>query len=77
VTLRELSVFYLDSAAAIRLRMKKLRTEAKTLEDEEAVRAIRRRIADLAPILRETHELAELTAHYYDRGYFRNAKYTL
>jgi hypothetical protein len=23
------------------------------------------------------NELAELTAHYYDKGYYRNEKYTL
>jgi hypothetical protein len=28
-------------------------------------------------MLTQMNELAELTAHYYERGYWRNAKYTL
>ena len=31
----------------------------------------------MTPILTEMNALAELTAHYYDRGYRRNADYTL
>ena len=32
---------------------------------------------ELTPMLTQMNELAELTAHYYKRGYYRNAKYTL
>ena len=31
----------------------------------------------LSTMLREARELAVLTERYYDRGYHRNAKYTL
>ena len=48
-----------------------------TETDPEAVFQIKRRIAELTPILTEMNELAELTAHYYERGYYRNEKYTL
>jgi len=38
---------------------------------------IKRRIAELTPMLTQMNELAELTAHYYDKGYYRSEKYTL
>ena len=31
----------------------------------------------LQVLLRQSRELAELTQHYYERSYYRNAKYTL
>ena len=31
----------------------------------------------LQQLLRQSHELADLTGHYYERGYYRNEKYTL
>lgn len=34
-------------------------------------------LAELTPILTQMNELAELTAHYYDRGYWRSEKYTV
>ena len=36
---------------------------------------LERRMAALAPMLRQMNELAELTAHYYERGYDRNEGY--
>jgi hypothetical protein len=45
--------------------------------DPEAIWHIKRRIAELTPMLTQMNELAELTAHYYDKGYYRNEKYTL
>ena len=35
------------------------------------------RIRMLSTMLREANELAVLTERYYDRGYRRNAKYTI
>ena len=46
-------------------------------EDPEQIWQLKRRIAELSPILTQMNELAELTAHYYDRGYYRSGKYTL
>jgi len=77
MTLLEMSVFYADSAAIIRTRMAELRAEARAQTDPEAAQKIQRRIADLLPILRETRELATLTAHYYDRSYHKHERYTL
>ena len=45
--------------------------------DEASGRAVRRRITELEPLLRETRELAVLTARYYDRSYHRHERYTL
>ena len=45
--------------------------------DPEEIWHIKRRIHDLTPMLTQMNELAELTAHYYDRGYYRSEKYTV
>ena len=44
---------------------------------EETARSLRRRVAELLPLWQEARDLARLTAHYYDRGYYRNEKYTV
>lgn len=46
-------------------------------EDPEECWRLKRRITDLMPLLQEARDLALLTAHYYDRSYYRNEKYTL
>lgn len=77
MTLLEMSVLYGASAAALRMRVSELRCAERRARDPEAARALRRRIAELLPLLQETRELAALTAHYYETGYHRNEKYTL
>ena len=76
MTLEELSETYRDAAQPIRARLKQLRGELATQTDPEAVFHLKRRIAELTPILTQLNELADLTAHYYERGYWRNEKYT-
>ena len=66
MTLLEMSAQYAYSAAAIRLRITELRAAAKQA-DPETAQLLLRRIAELTPLLRESRELAFLTAHYYDR----------
>lgn len=77
MTLMEMSVLYADSAAAIRTRIVELRDEERVQTDEEAVRQLRRRIAELVPLWREMRELCALTANYYDRSYHKHEKYTI
>lgn len=77
MTLLEMSVRYADSAAAIRARMALLRAAARAEEDPEVRRRLQLRIEALRPILRETRELAVLTARYYDRSYHKHERYTL
>jgi len=73
----ELSGGYRDSEAALRARIARLRTEARAQSDREAARALELRADALTPLLRETRELAVLTARCYDRGYARYDRYTL
>ena len=77
MTLRELSKGYREAAAPLRQRLAQLRRELKTATDPEEIWHLKRRIAELTPMLTQMNELAELTAHYYDRGYYRSEKYTL
>lgn len=77
MTLREMSKDYRAAAVPLRQRLAQLRRELKAAQDPEAVWHIKRRIAALTPMLTEMNELAELTERYYERGYYRNEKYTL
>ena len=77
MTLAELSRCYEEAAVPLRNRLNLLRTMLAATDDPEEVWHLKRRIAELTPMLTQMNELAELTAHYYDRGYYRNEKYTL
>ena len=77
MTLLEMSVYYADSVALIRTRMAELRAAERAETDPDAARRLRLRIETLRPLLRETRELAVLTARYYDRSYHKHEKYTL
>ena len=77
MTLAELSEGYRESAALLRARLSQLRRQANQTDDAEELWHLKRRIAELSPILTQMNELADLTAHYYDRGYYRNEKYTV
>ncbi len=77
MTLKELSLCYEAAAVPLRQRLKELRQQLEQAEDPEKIWALRRRIAELTPLLTQMNELADLTAHYYDRGYWRSEKYTI
>lgn len=77
MTLLELSREYEAGAALLRRRLHELRKLLEQAEDPEEIWHIKRRIAELSPILTQMNELAELTGHYYERGYWRNEKYTV
>lgn len=77
MTLAQLSKDYEASAALLRSRLRLLRQMLAQAEDPEDIWHIKRRIAELTPMLTQMNELAELTAHYYERGYYRSEKYTL
>ena len=77
MTMEEISAEYRASAELLRARLKQLRQKKKEAHDPEAIWQLNRRIAELTPILTQMNELAELTEHYYDRGYWRNEKYTV
>lgn len=77
MTLAELSLSYEEAAALLRARLLILRRALAASRDPEEIWHLKRRIAELTPILTQMNELAELTAHYYDPGYWRNEKYTV
>lgn len=77
MTLLEISRSYREAAQPLRQRLRQLRLALRETEDPEQIWHIKRRIAELTPMLTQMNELAELTEHYYDRGYWRNEKYTL
>ena len=77
MTLQEMSRSYREAAEPLRCRLRQLRGMLAQAEDPEEIWHIRRRIAELTPMLTQVNELAELTEHYYERGYYRNEKYTL
>lgn len=77
MTLAELSISYTASAQLLRQRLRELRQLEKATQDVQAREQLRCRIRKLAVMQMQMNELASLTQHYYDRGYWRNAKYVL
>ena len=77
MTLQELSAEYEAAAVPLRARLSLLRKLLAQATDSEEVWHLQRRNAELTPMLTQMNELAELTAHYYDKGYYRSEKYTL
>ena len=77
MTMQELSLCYQEAAVPLRNRLRELRIQLAGAEDPEEIWHIRRRITELTPMLTEMYELAELTARYYERGYYRSEKYTV
>ena len=77
MTLLEMSVLYAESADKLRGRIAQLRAVERAETDPETARRLRQRAESLRPLLRETRELAVLTAKYYDRSYHKHEKYTL
>ena len=77
MTLREMSKDYRAAAVPLRKRLSQLRKALARAADPEEIWHLKRRIAVLTPMLTEMNELAELTERYYERGFYRDKKYTL
>ena len=77
MSLQEISKEYEASANLLQARIRLLRRQMDQTQDPDEAWNLRRRIAELTPMLTQMNELAQLTAHYYDRGYYRNEKYTM
>lgn len=77
MTLTEISREYEASAVLLRARLSQLRQLLAVATDPEEIWHLKRRIAELTPMLTQMNELSDLTAHYYERGYYRSAKYTV
>ena len=76
MTLKAHSTGYRESAQLLRVRLRQLRQELARAEDPEEIWHIKRRIAELTPMLTQMNELAELTERYYEKGYYRSKIYT-
>lgn len=77
MTLKQIAGGYRAAAVPLRARLKELRAALKHTEDPEEVFHLKRRIAELTPMLTQCNELARHCEHYYERGYYRDEKYTL
>ena len=77
MTLQEISRDYTESARLLSRRLSQLRKMLEQAKDPEEIWHIKQRIHELAPMLTQMNELAELTARYYERGYYRSEKYTV
>lgn len=77
MTLKEMSGDYKAAAALLKERLWQLRRELEKAEDPEKIWHLQQRIFVLTPMLTQMNDLAELTARYYERGYYRDEKYTL
>ena len=77
MTLLELSVEYRTHAHDLNIRLSTLKQTLEGTQDDLQRCLLTERIHMLTTMLREARELAVLTERYYERGYRRNAKYTL
>ncbi|MGN0999440.1 MAG: hypothetical protein ACI4PO_07805 [Faecousia sp.] len=77
MTLAQISACYEEAALPLRSRLKELRQQLSVCEDPEEIWRLKRRIAELTPMLTQMNELSVLTARYYERGFWRDKKYTL
>ena len=77
MTLQQLSNQYQEGAQLLQQRIVSLRLEQARCGDRESAEHLQQRLRQLEPLQRESRQLAELTARYYDRGYRKNAHYTL
>lgn len=77
MTLYQMSFVYREDAVRFRMRITALRQKARAAATKEEAQQISRRIADLQLLARQSRELAELTQHYYERGYYCDERYTL
>jgi len=73
----ELCVGYLETAELLKQRLRKLRRQKAVCPDPEKRIMLQTQINSLSAIYAQCKDLAELTAHYYERGFYRNGKYTL
>lgn len=77
MTLQQLSYQYQEQARVLHQRIVDLRRAPGPMRESGERGASAPAHLDLEPLHRESRQLAELTARYYDRGYHKNAYYTL
>lgn len=77
MTLKEISKGYRAAAQVLRQKLCQLRRELRTEQDPDRCWQLQRQISELTPVLTQMNELAELTEHYYDRGFYRDKTYII
>ena len=75
MTLKEIAKSYEAAAVPLRKRLRELRQALKATDDPDEIWHLKRRIAELTPMLTECNALADICEHYYDPGYYRNDAY--
>lgn len=68
MTLKELSAQYEAAAEPLRVRLRELRGMLAQTNDPEEIWHIKRRIAELTPMLTQMNDLAWMLDHYYERS---------
>lgn len=66
--MKELSDQYRESAQLIRQRIRELRGMLALTDDPEEIWHLKRRIAELTPMMTQMNDLAWMLEHYYERG---------
>ena len=77
MTLAELSAGYIAAGDLVRHKIGLLRQQLRACDNAAQRAQLRQRINALGKILTQLNDLAELTAKYYERGFYRNEAYTL
>lgn len=77
MTLQELSGQYSADAERFAGRIRLLEEELKQTANTAQAYRLQQRIEDLRPMLRQSRAMAQLTQHYYDRGYRKNEAYRI
>ena len=75
MTMQQLSEQYSTQALHIQQRLAQLRRQSRQTADPHQQAQLQQRIRALQPMLTECRALAQVTGHYYDRGY-RHESYT-
>ena len=68
MTLKEMSAQYEAAAEPLRVRLRELRTMLAQTDDPEEIWHLKRRIAELTPMLTQLNDLAWMLDHYYERS---------
>ena len=77
MTLKELAVEYREHARWIGFRIDQLKDSLEKSDDPRERGQLEARIKMLSTLHREARDIAVLCERYYERGYRRNAKYTI
>ena len=77
MTLKELSVQYRAQSVILRQRITDLNLLREQSAPETDLCQLDERIKMLTTMWREARDLAVFTERYYERGYRRNARYTI